>query len=455
MIGGIKVKFNEDIVDESSAGCCRWRLCSMRRRKKRRTSMSSISNGEKVPLARGRNTSKKRKNVAFEVPVEIPVAVEMTNEEEPSGSTETRVLRMKEGPPTASAVASSLIIANPTAMDIEDVGDQGEGEEAVVGAKSSAMAMTATTSSTTTVMATKISDGKAYFQSTDTVKRLKKLCRDFYREATDALLFINQQAFSDKDRWSNEPPYVVLCQNAVGRCVKEIDDRVCILAEKVEKLESELSTLVIPINKMVLANPHPFDGHSQRRVVNALERWRLVHNESFFKFHFTCEEFAQVSNDLAEKNKQLEAKLRHESKKATGTSRAITSSEGNPASTVLALPVPKASDAAKTKVTTCWTYPEYIVKVLQLLARVGKFGDSFRSFELSQFSKLKGLLEERHGEKWMGRFESFLQDAYKSYQSIFGSKTSFACKNAEEDSKQHMATFRFCFQSKFGDDALL
>ena len=413
--------------------------------------MSSIDNGEKVPLARGRNTSKKRKNVTFET----PVAAEKTGGEEPSESTNTRVLRMKEGPPTASSVASSLVIGNPTAMEIEDVGDQGEGEEASVEANYSATATTTTTSnSTTTAMATKVSDGKAYFQNTDTVRRLKKLCRDFYREASEALLFINQQAFSDKDRWSNEPPYVVLCQNAVGRCVKEISERVCILAESVEKLESEFSTLVIPINKMVLASPHPFDGHSQRRVVNALERWRLVHNQSFFKYHFTCEEFAQVTNDLAEKNKQLEAKLRHESKKAMETTQAARPTAG----TVRALSAPRASNAGKTG-STCWTYPEYVTQVLRLLGRVGKFGDAFRSFELSQFSALKGSLQERHGEEWMKRFELFLQDGYKSYESIFfpsnSSKSSFGCKNAEEDAKQHLATFRFCFQSKFGEDVLL
>ena len=288
----------------------------MHRRRKRRRNMSSSSNGEKVPLARGRNTSKKRKNTT-EVSVAAAVAGEKTNES--SKSKKIRVLKMKEGPPTASAVASSssLIISNPMALEIAEE----EGGEAVISLLPEVQApskrpIAVTTTSTATVMTTKTSDIRG-FQSTDTVKRLRKLCRDFYREATNACLFIDQQAYADKERWSNEPPYVILCQNYVGRCVKDINDRVCMLAEKVERLETELDSLVIPVNKMVFSNPHPFDGHSQRRVVNALERWRLVQNDSFFRFHFSSKEFAHVSNDLTEKNKQLEAKLRHELKKTT------------------------------------------------------------------------------------------------------------------------------------------
>ena len=379
---------------------------------------------------------------------------------------------MKEGPPTASAVASSssLIISNPMALEIAEE----EGGEAVISLLPEVQApskrpIAVTTTSTATVMTTKTSDVRG-FQSTDTVKRLRKLCRDFYREATDACLFIDQQAYADKERWSNEPPYVILCQNYVGRCVKDINDRVCMLAEKVERLETELDSLVIPVNKMVFSNPHPFDGHSQRRVVNALERWRLVQNDSFFRFHFSSKEFAHVSNDLTEKNKQLEAKLRHELKKTTsvaggsgeGTSSGLGEKEGSveegSSTPARAVPLPRASGATKTTGIVCLNYPQYVNKVLQLLGRVGKLGESFQAFELSQFSKLKGALEKRHGQEWLIRFEVFLQDAYKSYQSIFSPEakmSSFGCKNEEEDAKQHMANFRFCFQSKFGEFPLL
>ena len=160
--------------------------------------------------------------------------------------------------------------------------------------------------------------GEEKFQTTDTMKRFRKACRDFYRETTKTCLFTGQQAFADKERWSNEPPYLSLCQNDVSKLMRDITDRASILVERVEYLDSALSSLVLPFNKLVYNNPHPFDGHSQKRVVTALERYRLVHNESFFKYHFTPTEFQTVVEDLTKKEKQLMAKARHESKNSTG-----------------------------------------------------------------------------------------------------------------------------------------
>lgn len=145
-----------------------------------------------------------------------------------------------------------------------------------------------------------------------------------------------------------------------------------------------------------------------------------------------------------------------------GTSSGLGEKEGSveegSSTPARAVPLPRASGATKTTGIVCLNYPQYVNKVLQLLGRVGKLGESFQAFELSQFSKLKGALEKRHGQEWLIRFEVFLQDAYKSYQSIFSPEakmSSFGCKNEEEDAKQHMANFRFCFQSKFGKFPLL
>ena len=284
--------------------------------------------------------------------------------------------------------------------------------------------------------------GEEKFQTTDTVKRFRKAC----------CLFISQQAFADKERWSNEPPYLSLCQNDVSKLMRDITDRASMLVERVEYLDSALSMLVIPVNKMVYNNPHPFDGHSQIRVMNALERYRLVHNESFFKYHFTPTEFQTVVEDLTRKEKQLMAKARLESKKLMGQGGA---SAFRP---VTQPKVAGTSASSTTPLAECMPYPSYVNRVIQLLSREKKFGDAFLSFEMSQYSKLKAALEARWGIKWMKRFERFLQEAYQSYQSIYAvdrPKSSFHCKNIQEDAKQHLANFRFCFQSKFGQESLL
>ena len=210
------------------------------------------NSNEKVPLTRPR-VSKKRKN---EAATGLKDSATNANTNASNGlavesgpSKSCRVMRLKEGPPLPP-------LPSPPPPSLPSVSALVSVQEEHVEPKEEVDVDVDVDVETVHVSTV----GEEKFQTTDTVKRFRKACRDFYRETTETCLFIGQQAFADKERWSNEPPYMSLCQNDVSKLMRDITDRASILVERVEYLDSALSSLVSPSTSWCTITHIPLTG---------------------------------------------------------------------------------------------------------------------------------------------------------------------------------------------------
>lgn len=317
------------------------------------------SNVEKVPLVRPKKRRMEKQS--------------KESKDLPSTSTATRILQPKERPP----LPPSDELAAGSSNEVGWRGEQREGDEQeqyVASHRGGENGLEIP------------SDDSAFDRvQPDTLKRLKRSCRDFQSEISKMCLYINQQAYANKEVWSNQPPYTVLCQNDVSKLTSEAMQSLAVFVKKIETFDVIFASYAIPCNKAVCGAPHPFDGHTHKRVVNAFERWRLLFNENY-KHLLNAHEFEIVLADLQKKERSLEAKQRYESKMAQQVSQETKVAVNGKSAAGGKMVALETKDGVKMM-----NYPEYHNKVLALMGREKTWGKKFANYDMSQYHALKKI----------------------------------------------------------------
>lgn len=209
------------------------------------------------------------------------------------------------------------------------------------------------------------------------------------------------------------------------------------------KLQQIVQEELVSINRCISAEPHPLRPYTTRKILNALDRLRLLRQEGI-SMEMEKEDFEVLLTDIERKQKASKAKANWK------VAKELRETYGE-----RTFPLEIKENVRRLK----WS--EYHTKFIGALGKDGVFGAKFTEYDFSLYAPLKNTVIGQKGFEWWKKFDQFLKDGYKSYCNIFlptdGKKKPpiFGPPNTLEVCKQHFATARHWYYYHFGREFIV